>query len=263
MNRSQRCAAVIRGAIAAGLLCAAFGITAVVPAVADAGGDDGGSIASNHHGHSWGEPSPADGESSGTPPRRGPRAPMPPSDAEKPEWHPHHWPWPWPCHIVWPVLPAVQVYTGNRNRFILPQGPTMPALTTVLSGVGETGEHASTVISGAAPDAPEAAPPAAGPADTPAAGLSGRAASVPAALPEVPAAPPSPSRGPETVAAAPNPPTTGPPGMPSANLGQIAALALPGLAGIAALTALGGFLGYRQAKAGYVLRAAGPGRFLQ
>ncbi len=48
-----------------------------------------------------------------------------------------------------------------------------------------------------------------------------------------------------------------------ADLGHVAALALPGLAAIAGMTALGGMLGYRQAKASYVLRAAGAGRFLQ
>ena len=40
-------------------------------------------------------------------------------------------------------------------------------------------------------------------------------------------------------------------------------VALPGLAGIVGITALGGFLGYRQAKVGYILRAAGSARFLQ
>ena len=49
----------------------------------------------------------------------------------------------------------------------------------------------------------------------------------------------------------------------NADLGHVAALALPGLAAIAGMTALGGILCYRQAKAGYVLRAAGAGRFLQ
>jgi len=37
----------------------------------------------------------------------------------------------------------------------------------------------------------------------------------------------------------------------------------PGFAGIIALTALGGFVGYRQAKSGHVLRAAGTTRLLQ
>ena len=48
----------------------------------------------------------------------------------------------------------------------------------------------------------------------------------------------------------------------NADFAQVAAVALPGLAAILGVTALGGFLGYRQAKAGFVLRAAGTARFL-
>jgi hypothetical protein len=48
----------------------------------------------------------------------------------------------------------------------------------------------------------------------------------------------------------------------AASLTQIAALALPGVAGLAALTGAGGLVGYRQAKAGFALRAAGIARFL-
>jgi hypothetical protein len=44
---------------------------------------------------------------------------------------------------------------------------------------------------------------------------------------------------------------------------ELASVALPGLAAILGLTALGGLLGYRQAKAGYLLPAAGAGRFLR
>ena len=40
-------------------------------------------------------------------------------------------------------------------------------------------------------------------------------------------------------------------------------MALPGLAALVGITALGGLFGYRQAKAGYVLHAAGAGRFLR
>jgi hypothetical protein len=40
-------------------------------------------------------------------------------------------------------------------------------------------------------------------------------------------------------------------------------MALPGLAAIAGMTAMGGLVGYRQARAGYLLRAAGAGRFLR
>ena len=65
----------------------------------------------------------------------------------------------------------------------------------------------------------------------------------------------------------PRPPDAVRPGYPDylrdANFAELAAVALPGLGGIIAITALGGFLGHRQAKATYVLRAAGTARFLQ
>ena len=48
-----------------------------------------------------------------------------------------------------------------------------------------------------------------------------------------------------------------------AKMGEVAALALPGFAGILALTALGGVVGYRQAKTGHVVRTAGTTRFMQ
>ena len=48
-----------------------------------------------------------------------------------------------------------------------------------------------------------------------------------------------------------------------AKIGEVAVFALPGIAGILALTALGGFLGYRQAKASHVVRATGTERFLR
>jgi hypothetical protein len=49
----------------------------------------------------------------------------------------------------------------------------------------------------------------------------------------------------------------------SAQLAEVAGLALPGVAGIVALTAVGGLVGYRQAKAGHAVRSAGTARFLQ
>ncbi|KAA0105600.1 hypothetical protein [Mycolicibacterium sp. P1-5] len=48
-----------------------------------------------------------------------------------------------------------------------------------------------------------------------------------------------------------------------AKIGEVAAVALPGFAGLLALTGFGGFLGYRQAKAGHLVRAAGTTRFTQ
>lgn len=48
----------------------------------------------------------------------------------------------------------------------------------------------------------------------------------------------------------------------TAGIPQIAALAVPGVAGILVLTATGGLLGYRQAKAGRAVRATGTVRFM-
>lgn len=48
----------------------------------------------------------------------------------------------------------------------------------------------------------------------------------------------------------------------SAGISQVAALAVPGLAGILILTGVGGYVGYRQAKAGQGVRASGIARFM-
>jgi hypothetical protein len=48
-----------------------------------------------------------------------------------------------------------------------------------------------------------------------------------------------------------------------ARTGEVAALAVPGAVGLFALTALGGVVGYRQARAGHLVRAAGTARFMQ
>jgi len=48
-----------------------------------------------------------------------------------------------------------------------------------------------------------------------------------------------------------------------AKTGEVAVLAVPGVVGLLALTALGGVVGYRQARAGHQVHAAGTARFLQ
>ena len=48
----------------------------------------------------------------------------------------------------------------------------------------------------------------------------------------------------------------------TAGTSQIAALAVPGVAGILVLTGAGGLVGYRQAKAGHVVRTGGAARFM-
>ena len=231
-------------------------MAAIGPAVADVGADGDGPAVSDHA--TPGRPGRPAADDPGTGnserPRRGMRTP-PVSD--KPEWHPRP---EWPCHILWPVLPFVPPLpvTVNRNGIIFQAGG-MQVPIAVLGGVADTGEHASTEMDSSAPAAAPAAPPA--PAAEPR-GVAAAALAAPGMPP--PAAPPPPPQKPENAAAQTD---SGQNELPSSlqqtNLGHIAATALPGLAGIAALTALGGFLGYRQAKAGYVLRAAGTARFLQ
>lgn len=48
----------------------------------------------------------------------------------------------------------------------------------------------------------------------------------------------------------------------AAGLGEVAAVAVPGVTGILALVGAGGLLGYRQARAGHTVRASGTGRFM-
>ena len=48
----------------------------------------------------------------------------------------------------------------------------------------------------------------------------------------------------------------------AAGVGQVAAVAVPGVAGILFLTGAGGLLGYRQARAGHAVRANGTARFM-
>lgn len=48
----------------------------------------------------------------------------------------------------------------------------------------------------------------------------------------------------------------------AAGLGQVAAVAVPGVTGILVLTSAGGLIGYRQARAGRAVRTGGPARFM-
>ncbi|MGI9125817.1 MAG: hypothetical protein ACR2JM_13855 [Mycobacterium sp.] len=75
-------------------------------------------------------------------------------------------------------------------------------------------------------------------------------------LPPSPAPPPAPVVPPASF----QPPPAAQPNSPS--VAKLVALALPGVAGLAALTGVGGVVGYRQAKAGFALRASGAARFL-
>lgn len=202
---------------------------------------------------------------SGTPSRRGVRTLPAPAPAGDEEWHPpHHW---W-CHIVWPDWPIAPPlpFTRNRNAFI----------STRACGAG-AGHRlwALRVPRTRVPHSPARSPRRRPPRIRPL---------------HRPPPPGSPSRGLQR-----SPIRTRDAGGPAGSSRRTAAgcpaagnrcrrrirhepdfpafrrqtwarsqrWPCPAWAGIAALTALGGFVGYRQAKAGYVLRAAGTARFLQ
>jgi len=79
-----------------------------------------------------------------------------------------------------------------------------------------------------------------------------------------PAASPPPPQRPNAGVQPPAPVRVGyPDDLRDADLARVVSMALPGLAAMAGMTAIGGLVGYRQARAGYLLRAAGAGRFLQ
>ncbi len=272
MNRS-----VITGTIAAVVLSAGAALVAAAPAEADPAGSDSVS----------GGDSPA-AERTDTPRRRVPALTRTPGGEAAVSPTPP-WPCPWP-----PPIPSVPVRPGNAGADnggsglgliaalqpapVRPptvatlQQPELPEFTDLEMGqfdeaMPQTPADAPAAAPPAAPAVPPAPPPRAAPAPT-----------LPAApAPTLPAAPPADSQPPAPLAGAATPPQARPPageppvavrhGYPeelrNADVTTVAAVALPGLAAIAGMTALGGLIGYRQAKAGFVLQAAGAGRFLQ
>lgn len=276
MDRSGRRTAVVAWAIAVGVMFGGAAATAA-PVSADdrteAAGDADGD--SRYRG-------PARGDANDTPARpvRGPgpgtSAPVPPGPSPPGPVPPDPCPW-------W--FPPPSAPPARNSQAGLPVGvPSIASVTPVpVFGDGR-------IVGGARPDsefglslppvpAPES-PPAQGPGapsalvapspvvppavpvvaaapvgppalsvpDMPAPGLVGPVPAAPASLPAVPQRPEPPPLLPE---------------LRPDDLGRIAASAVPGLAALVGMTLLGGVIGYRQARAGYLLRAAGAGRFLQ
>ena len=302
MNRSRRRATVITWAIAASVLhggagLAVAGVAAADPAASgEPAGDRGGAERVRHEG------ADRDARSTGTavvtrrPQAR--RTALGPAETVRvgsrgrrdsvPQTHPAtggpagevpaEWPCPW-WPIIWPdIHPPPRAahdprgFTPSENDgFPLALAAAYPAgVLAPLPGFGPRapGEYFVdlTPVTAQPPDA------AAGASVGPALGASVPLAGPPAAPPRV--APLSGPPGPSVDAPPPlRPDSLGKPSesvlpgyqeaLRAADIGVLAAAALPGLAAIAGLTALGGFLGYRQARAGYLLRAVGAGRFLQ
>jgi hypothetical protein len=187
----------------------------------------------------------------------------------------------WPCHRPWPVWPVPpEPIEGNGGHFAVAIAVTSPVLYPTVTqrplpaveGLAGTAAASSEDSAAGPPASPARAIPPAVPAS------SSRAPVPLDASPRGPVSPSAPAAaGPLkafTAPAAPLPqrgdgtlPVVARVGYPSylrdADMAQVATLALSGLAGILGMTALGGFLGYRQAKVGYMLRAGGIARFLQ
>jgi len=287
--RSRRRTTVVSGMIAAGVLSGGVGMVATAPAAADPAGSgsahatDGSTTGERGDGNIRRQRRPAE-TAPATSPDRGSagRVPIPAGSAEVPHvrW-PCPWPWPWP--IIRPVVPPEPGSGRGNSGFIAippaaaaPQVPVPMPIPTVSVGVEPELPDGDLVPA----ESPVAAPlgvavPPRPPAPAPfVPGL--RAAAPPSARSApVPATPFSATVLPARVAPDPLPrpgPVSEPPesvrlGYPAelrdADFAKVAALALPGLAAIIGMTAFGGVVGYRQAKAGYLVRAAGAGRFLQ
>jgi hypothetical protein len=169
-----------------------------------------------------------------------------------------------------PSAPPAPIFGDGRNAGVSPPDAGIalspPPLPPPQSPpVGGSAPGSAPTVSGPAPSALVAPSPVVPPAvpvvagspsgppvrsvpNLPAPGLVGP---VPAAAGAVPSTPPLLD------------PPTYLPELHRDDLGRIASTALPGLAALIGMTVLGGAIGYRQARAGYLLRAAGAGRFLQ
>ena len=291
MNRS-----VITGTIAAVVLSAGAAMAAAAPAAADPPGPgtvaDAGSPDAGRRGVDRTE---------GT--RKRGQAVNRPTTAESGSATKEPCPWPWPAVIppapgpapsgpdrgggvvaglpigAMPVVPAPGIAGAAQRQ---PAEFDLSELDIPKFDTAEPGEALNApTIAQALPAQPSDAT-GAGPA---AVDLSPPPAALPAPVmlsPPIGSAPPPPPAAPLTQAAiaprvVPAPPVQRqssvdparsvrlgyPEELRSADITELAMVALPGLAAIAGMTALGGVIGYRQARAGYVLQAAGAGRFLQ
>ena len=182
-------------------------------------------------------------------------------------------PW-WPVPRPVPPGPPINGDISRGNNGFIAVPAVVPAIPIPQLGAGV---EPPVDIGDLANDVPAVAAPAAAPSPAwyPAApGLPPGPAGRPPLVPSAAAVPPSSTRS--TAAPPPRPqrPVAGiqppapvrlgyPDDLRDADLAKVVSMALPGLAAMFGMTAIGGVVGYRQARAGYLLRAAGVGRFLQ
>ena len=282
VNRSCRRALAMGWTVAVGAVCAGVAVCAG-PAAADVG--PGGGIGRDADaGAASGNPGPRRLEresrhtrwaAGGT--RQGRDVPGGiPSDVNPapPDWE-CHWP---PFDPV--VAPGAGIGVGGGGGgggMIL--AANTGAAAVVMPGPPLSGPATTRTLTGAAPiepgstepdsEAPESFVPAA-PLTTPLGGPMPPTPTPPGPPAQSPPPPvPPPASGapdlqePQPLAAPVNPTRLGYPDyLQSATLAEVAALATLGAAGLMALAGAGGVVGYRQAKTGFALRAAGTARFL-
>lgn len=270
MNRSHRRTAVMRWSITVAAVCGVAGLLGAAPTAAET--DAGGPGPSGAHGRDGRSDTDARraGRDGGTETQRGRptaadrrAADDRPSDEDDRDCH--RWPY-------WPPLPLPDTDPGNRNAFFAggdEAAAVAPPLaivtaTTIFSPPGVDGLiGAETAIADPQPPAGSVAPAAASAPLTAGTPAPGGGPMIPSPPPPSPAATP-PSRRPAPVAVPATTPVVpfAPPQARTVGVAEAAAGALPGLIGLTALAGAGGLLGYRQAKAGFALRAAGTARFL-
>ena len=168
-----------------------------------------------------------------------------------------------------PMVPSVMQRPVVERPPVAALNPSaleaIPAVVAPVDAAPTVAAPAAVAPAVLAPGAVLPAPFSASP-PRPGAAPRGPAASAPGALPRSTPSPPAarPAEPPEAPAESADLLRLGyPDELRTADLGEVASLALPGLAALVGMTALGGAFGYRQAKAGYMLRAAGAGRFLR
>jgi hypothetical protein len=278
VNRSQRRAAVISWAVTAAVLC---GVAGAAPAQGDTADATQSGDAVGRKPHARSQAPVARPNDSGTYRRTAGRAAVResagvPTDTGNPGETAR-----WPCHLPWPVWPVPpEPVAGSGGHFGAAIAVTSPVLYPTVTerplpaveGLADTAAASPEDSAAGPPASPARAIPPAAPVSSPRApvpldasprgpvSLAAPAAASPGKALTPPAAP-APRRGDGTL---PTAARAGYPGyLRDADMAQVATLALSGLAGILGMTALGGFLGYRQAKVGYMLRAGGIARFLQ
>ena len=276
MNRSGRRALAVSLTVAVGVVFA--GAVGTGPAAAD--GDPGGIAARG---------SDTDAAAGNAGPRRIERTSRDPRAAGRGSWqrpdntevtapidkdtdtdsdHPG-----WDCH--WPdwnpvLTPSAGIGVGG--------GGGGGGIIVAAAGIGApliasppvSGTATNRMLTGVAPAQPDAAAPAP-PAIAPMAGPPPPSPAPPPAVAPAPpvasalrtAPPVAPAVDPQPAAAQVNPIRLGYPAyLQSASVAEITALAFLGVAGLVTLAGVGGFVGYRQARSGFALRAAGTARFL-